>query len=102
MAQVPVALYPGCPCPGISLPGGLGSGSTVTGSGKPLPGFSRSGEPGSLRSSWTQMAVCLGTAELGKSRSNRLLPHGAGIITVQAVEAQVALPAGGPASLMFR
>ncbi|KAB0356989.1 hypothetical protein FD754_001145 [Muntiacus muntjak] len=101
VAQVPVALRPGCPCPGISRPGGLGSGSTVTGSGKPSPGFSRSGEPGSLRSSWTRMAVCLGTAELGKSRSNRLLPRGAGIITAQAVEAQVALPAGSPASLML-
>ena len=32
VAQVPVALRPGFPCPGISRPGGLGSGSPVAGS----------------------------------------------------------------------
>lgn len=48
------------------------------------------------------MALCLGTVELGKSRSSRLLPYGAGIINAQAVKAQVALPPGGPASLVLR
>ena len=32
VAQVPVALRPGFPCPGISRPGGLVSGSPVAGS----------------------------------------------------------------------
>lgn len=38
------------------------------------------------------MALCLGTVEL----------RGAGIINAQAVKAQVALPPGGPASLVLR